>query len=96
MKGRGNYLCLHRFESFAPPGAPGAGATDRVHLALIEDWLAKTDTGDRAEIEELPEDVGFWRDIAATTENCLGSECSAVRRLLRHRGCASAPPSPTW
>ena len=35
----------------------------------------ETETGDRAEIEDLPEDLPFWNDIAATTENCIGTEC---------------------
>ena len=35
----------------------------------------ETETGDRAEIEDLPEDLPFWNDIAATSENCIGAEC---------------------
>ena len=34
-----------------------------------------TETGDRAEIEDLPEDLPFWPEIAATSENCIGAEC---------------------
>jgi ATP-dependent DNA helicase DinG len=73
MKGRGNYLCLHRFEQFrqATPSQPA----ERIALTLIEEWLKRTDTGDRAEVDELPDDLPFWNDISATTENCLGSEC---------------------
>jgi ATP-dependent DNA helicase DinG len=74
MKGRGNYLCLHRFDTFRA-GPALRTAEDRRHLALIEAWAAETDTGDRAEVEDLPEDLSFWGDLAATTENCLGSDC---------------------
>jgi ATP-dependent DNA helicase DinG len=74
MKGRGNYLCLHRFEQFRH--APALRSPlDRVHLTLIEEWAKTTPTGDRGEVDELPDDLPFWREIAATTENCLGSEC---------------------
>jgi ATP-dependent DNA helicase DinG len=81
MKGRGNYLCLHRLESFR---ASAAGAGDvrlfgesavQVFLPIIERWAADTETGDRAEIEDLPEDLPFWGEIAATSENCVGTEC---------------------
>ena len=44
-------------------------------LALIEAWLPRTATGDRAEIDDLPEDLPFWPDVSATTENCLGNDC---------------------
>jgi ATP-dependent DNA helicase DinG len=82
MKGRGNYLCLHRFEALrdslptaaAGPVLPGA-AGKAVHVQVIDEWSRDTETGDRAEIEDLPEDLPFWSDIAATTENCVGAEC---------------------
>jgi ATP-dependent DNA helicase DinG len=74
MKGRGNYLCLHRFEAYRD--SPAIRSHEEfVHLRIIERWLPETETGDRAEIEDLPEDVPFWNEIAATTENCIGAEC---------------------
>jgi ATP-dependent DNA helicase DinG len=78
MKGRGNYLCLHRFESFKEGGvAQSLGFTrdESIHIRLIDEWRAETRTGDRAELEDLPEDVPFWKDIAASSENCIGTEC---------------------
>jgi ATP-dependent DNA helicase DinG len=74
MKGRGNYLCRHRFQAFRD--SPATRSFDETaHLRIIERWSAQTETGDRAEIEDLPEDLPFWTEIAATTENCVGSEC---------------------
>jgi ATP-dependent DNA helicase DinG len=78
MKGRGNYLCLHRFESFKEGGtAQSLGFTrdESIYVRLIDEWRTQTDTGDRAELEDLPEDVPFWKDIAASSENCVGAEC---------------------
>ena len=74
MKGRANYLCLHRLEQVrhAPPRR---GSVDRVHFALVDDWSARTATGDRAEIEDLPDASAVWNDVSATTEHCLGSAC---------------------
>ena len=74
MKGRGNYLCLHRFAEYRD--SPAFRTRDDTHyMQLIEEWRTSTGTGDRAEIEELPEDVGFWNEIAATAENCIGADC---------------------
>ena len=81
MKGRANYLCLHRFDAVRNEGAQTAfpafvsSADEAHHLRLIERWVGHTETGDRAEIEDLPEDLPFWRDIAASAENCIGSDC---------------------
>jgi ATP-dependent DNA helicase DinG len=74
MKGRGNYLCLHRFDAFRD--SPAIRSYDETaSLRIIERWVEDTETGDRAEIDDLPEDLPFWNDIAATTENCIGAEC---------------------
>ena len=74
MKGRGNYLCLHRFDAFKE--SPAIRSRDEtIYVRLIDEWRRGTDTGDRAEIEDLPEDLPFWNEIAATAENCIGTEC---------------------
>ena len=81
MKGRANYLCLHRFDALREGGAQSAfpafvsSAGDAHHLRVIERWAAETETGDRAEVEDLPEDLPFWKEIAASAENCIGSDC---------------------
>ncbi len=80
MKGRGNYLCLHRFESFSEGAKAGTlqlfgESAPQIFLPIIEEWSKRTETGDRAEIADLPEDLPFWGEIAATSENCIGTEC---------------------
>jgi ATP-dependent DNA helicase DinG len=72
MKGRANYLCLHRLDQMNDgAGSPAHG----VFLPIIREWSTKTQTGDRAELEDLPEDVPLWNDVAATADTCLGTEC---------------------
>jgi ATP-dependent DNA helicase DinG len=74
MKGRGNYLCLHRFDAFRE--SPAFRSSDEtIYLRILERWAQETETGDRAEVDDLPEELPFWSDIAATTENCIGAEC---------------------
>jgi ATP-dependent DNA helicase DinG len=74
MKGRGNYLCRHKFDAFRD--SPAFRTRDETHyIRLIEEWRVETKTGDRAEIEDLPEDLSFWSEIAATAENCIGADC---------------------
>ena len=83
MKGRANYLCLHRLDRLndgegASPDllSSGARSFDRgVFLPVIAEWAKRTETGDRAELEDFPEDLAFWNELSATAETCLGSEC---------------------
>jgi ATP-dependent DNA helicase DinG len=92
MKGRGNYLCLHRFEAFRE--SPAIRSSDEaIFLRTLERWALDTETGDRAEVEDLPEDVPFWNEISATSENCIGAECPRYADCfvvrMRQRAAAS-------
>ena len=78
MKGRGNYLCLHRFDALKASGsAQSLGFTrdESIYIRLIDEWRRETGTGDRAELEDLPEELPFWKDVAASSENCIGTDC---------------------
>jgi ATP-dependent DNA helicase DinG len=72
MKGRANYLCLHKLDQLNDGAGP---AIHDVFLPVIREWAGKTGTGDRAELQDLPEDVGFWNEVSATADTCLGQEC---------------------
>jgi ATP-dependent DNA helicase DinG len=48
---------------------------ERVAVRVIDEWSRETETGDRAEMADLPEDLPFWPEIAATSENCIGADC---------------------
>jgi ATP-dependent DNA helicase DinG len=80
MKGRSNYLCLHRWETFSQDN-PFDGPEKQVFLPVLRAWVAKTESGDRAELRDLPEDLPLWREIAAEADTCLGTECP------RHGDC---------
>jgi ATP-dependent DNA helicase DinG len=73
MKGRGNYLCIQRFESLRRD--PAARMLFGEILGTLERWSHDTETGDRAEVAELPDDQPLWNGIAATSETCLGTKC---------------------
>ena len=91
MKGRTNFLCLHRFARLQEAEA-GLNGTERRWLARIAEWAKDTETGDRAEIEDLPDDLALWSELTATSEQCLGRECPLVTEcfVTRMRDRAAA------
>ena len=104
MKGRGNYLCRHRYQAMLSGSLPrqqrlggfGHGGTDvdeRILLPIFERWVAKTATGDRAELRDLPEDLPIWSELSASAENCLGATCPQFHEcyvtLMRQRAADS-------
>ena len=92
MKGRANYLCLHKLDQLGGDARTGM-LTESVFLPIIRRWSTETDTGDRAELTDLPEDLPFWNDVAATAETCLGTECPRYDECfvtrMRQRAAAS-------
>ena len=74
MKGRSNYLCLNRLAR--AHSAPVFEALDEVdYFDEVSDWSRESETGDRAELANLPESLSFWRHIDARSESCLGQKC---------------------
>ncbi len=74
MKGRNNYLCLNRLgRAQATPVLDGLDEVD--YFEEVVDWSAQSQTGDRAELSNLPESISFWRHIDARSESCLGQKC---------------------
>lgn len=74
LKGRANYLCLHRLEVAASEGQQRT-RQQRSDLELIRAWSGRTRSGDIARLAEIPEDSPLWPKVTSTVENCLGQEC---------------------
>ena len=74
MKGRKNYLCLHRYHQFF--AEPGLLKKERESMQRkLEKWLANTTFADRAELEWMADDDPIWDNLSASSDQCLGSEC---------------------
>jgi ATP-dependent DNA helicase DinG len=74
MKGRNNYLCLNRLAR--AQSAPVLEGLDEVeYFEEVSHWARESETGDRAELANLPEPLSFWRHIDARSESCLGQKC---------------------
>ena len=74
MKGRNNYACLHRIKrAETTPMLDGLDQIDQFDEVFR--WTTQTETGDRAELSNLPENLSFWRHIDARSDTCLGQKC---------------------
>jgi ATP-dependent DNA helicase DinG len=70
LKGRANYLCLHRLDQLDDVSAVLAS-----DYREVREWRHRTDSGDRAELTAVPEDSAIWPLVTSTAENCLGQKC---------------------
>lgn len=74
LKGRANYLCLHRMLTARTEGRlPSREAV--TELEAVMDWSARTTDGDLSIAGVITEDSGLMPFVTSTTENCVGAEC---------------------
>ncbi len=87
LKGRANYLCLHRLDTIADHAATDSMLDD---LNLVRMWRHRTKSGDKAELVDVAEDSPVWPLVTSTTDNCLGSECPVYQKchVVRARRAA--------
>ncbi|MGV6816929.1 MAG: ATP-dependent DNA helicase [Thiotrichales bacterium] len=78
LKGRSNYLCIYRLEQSLKSLAQN-GHRDFMLLNKLDDWRKQTQSGDRVEFSEIPEDHAIWIKVTSTADNCLGQECKDYR-----------------
>ncbi|MFD9062086.1 ATP-dependent DNA helicase [Kitasatospora purpeofusca] len=83
LKGRSNYLCLHRANE-GTPGEEGEGLFDPVEalggpagklgkeVLRLRDWADETEAGDRDDMSPGVSDRA-WAQLAVTSKECLGA-----------------------
>jgi len=81
MKGRNNYLCRKKlFDLTDQPVLSGLEEIE--HYRAIAAWEKTTQTGDRAELAELPEASALWHKLDARVDTCLGQKCKEFERCF--------------
>jgi ATP-dependent DNA helicase DinG len=81
MKGRANYLCRYKLQALrSQPILSGLEEIDQ--FQQIAKWEETTESGDRSEIDGLPESSALWHKLDARTEACLGSTCPDYSRCF--------------
>lgn len=74
LKGRSNYLCRRRYQSFARQpdlGLPEAAGA----LARLRPWAAQTTSGDLDEVRGMGLVETVLGEVTAGSEQCLGGRC---------------------
>lgn len=74
LKGRANYLCLHRLEHNAPSALMHNRQLAK-KVNIIKEWSQFTKTGEIAEVTAIYENDTVWPNVTSTIDNCLGAEC---------------------
>lgn len=78
LKGRRNYLCLHRLDTGAPD-EPDDGLFDQFavsrlgkEVSRLHEWASETVSGDRDDLVPGVTDLA-WRQVSVSAKECLGA-----------------------
>ena len=81
MKGRNNYLCRQKlYDTVKRPAL--TGLVEIESFGSIQKWETETATGDRAELEKLPQPSTVWDRLDARRELCSGQKCEQFNRCF--------------
>lgn len=75
LKGRNNYLCLHR-ANLNHVSNKGLPADTLAEFKVVQRWSNSTQTGDMGELKQLKENASIIPLVTSTVDNCLGKDCS--------------------
>jgi ATP-dependent DNA helicase DinG len=68
-KGRGNYLCLRRFNAFR-----SENERDAVEYRMLHLWVTATETGDMEDLDtKMP---SLWDKVCSDPDACKGAKCA--------------------
>lgn len=75
VKGRGNYLCLDKWEELRRAGPALLDGEEARWQARMVAWLGLTRTGDKAELNLPPRGEELWSQVESDSDHCRGAEC---------------------
>lgn len=78
LKGRANYLCLHRLAQHSGNSVL-LDKNTLSELSAVRKWANYTKVGDLAEVEGLPEDAKVIPFVTSSVDNCLGKDCDSYQ-----------------
>ena len=73
LKGRANYLCLHRLAM--QQGARDLFGHQQREIAKIREWSEHTTNGDITGFADVGDNEIVWGKVTSTVDNCLGQKC---------------------
>ena len=79
LKGRNNYLCLHKLEGGYPEEEPTSRVGEEV--VRLREWADRTETGDRDELKPGVSDRA-WAQVSVSAAECLGRRCPLVEECF--------------
>lgn len=81
LKGRSNYVCHYHLERASNEGR-FASREDAKYLNVIKTFAENSKTGDKSELNTVPENATIWPSVTSTRDNCIGQDCAYYKECF--------------
>lgn len=81
LKGRANYVCHYHLERAEQEGR-FTSREDANYVHVIKTFAENTQTGDKSELNSVPENAMIWASVTSTRDNCLGGDCAYYKECF--------------
>ncbi|MDP2070083.1 MAG: ATP-dependent DNA helicase [Methylotenera sp.] len=81
LKGRANYVCHYHLERAEQEGR-FASREDAKYVHVIKTFAENSKTGDKSELNSVPENAMIWASVTSTRDNCLGGDCAYYKECF--------------
>ncbi|MDP1523180.1 MAG: ATP-dependent DNA helicase [Methylotenera sp.] len=81
LKGRSNYVCHYHLERAEQEGR-FASREDAKYVHVIKTFAENSKTGDKSELNSVPENAMIWASVTSTRDNCLGGDCAYYKECF--------------
>ena len=81
LKGRSNYVCHYHLERASQEGR-FASREDAGYISVIKAFAENSKTGDKGELNSVPENATVWPSVTSTRDNCLGADCGFYKECF--------------
>ncbi|MBB6674095.1 ATP-dependent DNA helicase DinG [Cohnella nanjingensis] len=85
FKGRGNYMCLRKFEQQQQLPEAALTREEAVTRAQMAVWLTETERGEAEELNLNGRSKDEWSTVASDADSCLNRQCPWFRKCFYHR-----------
>ncbi len=83
LKGRNNYICHYHLEKCLQDSRMSFDSREEAaYLPIIERFAQNSVSGDKSELNVVPEHAAIWQHVTSTRESCLGSECPSYKKCF--------------
>ena len=85
LKGRSNYVCHYHLERLQDDDRALKSRQEVAQLRHIQVFASQSQSGDKAELTQVPDNADIWNRVVSTRDNCLGQTCPHLKSCFVYK-----------